>query len=259
MLRQPTTQEWSPQRPDFPEEQHLFSIHSFSLHIYWLEDPPHSILRFQLLRNTRSTMPRNFHRKDRRHSKLSSNDSATQPLSGWNQIRGRNQQTWWTADADETFPRLGQHIVSNPNSNPFPQRQRGGSARSFPSYQRDRDLVSGGPSSYHQKDKRVGLFQPNSQALLLSSNEFKEHLLQTVEEGKRRMDEWIISECEQASSSGRDFIIWESCTMDWQPEKTVVIPQAVDIRYPWDSAEDTEKERWRVKKSGRDGMMEGIF
>jgi hypothetical protein len=117
-------------------------------------------------------------------------------------------------------------------------------------------LVSSGPSNYHQKNKRIGLFQQNSRAVMLNSSEFKEYLLQAVEEGKRRMDEWIISEFEQASSPERDIIIWEACAMDWQPEKTIVIPQAVDIQYPWDSAEGRGKERWGRKRSGRDGMME---
>lgn len=94
---------------------------------------------------------------------------------------------------------------------------------------------------------------------MLNSSEFKENLLQAVEEGKRRMDEWIISELEQASAPEKNIITWDAYgDMDWQPEKTIVIPQAVDIRYPWDSAEDAGKERWRRKKSGRDGIMEGI-
>jgi hypothetical protein len=65
---------------------------------------------------------------------------------------------------------------------------------------------------------------------MLSSSEFKEYLLQAVEEGKRRMDEWIISELEQASVPERNIIIYDAYgDMDWQPEKTIVIPQAVDI------------------------------
>jgi hypothetical protein len=226
-----------------------------SLRIYRLECPQFSVSRLEAHPTTRSIMPRNFHRKDRQHHKPSSSDSTTQPVSGWNQTQGRNQQNWWTADVDENFPRLGQHIVSNPNTNSFSQKQRGGSTRSFPLHQRDRMLVSGGPSNY-QKTKRIGLFQPNSRAVMLNSSEFKEYLLQAVEEGKRRMDEWIISEFEQASSPERDIIIWEACAMDWQPEKTIVIPQAVDIRYPWDSAEGRGKERWGRKRSGRDGMTE---
>lgn len=79
---------------------------------------------------------------------------------------------------------------------------------------------------------------------MLSSSEVREYLLQAVEEGKKRVDEWIISEFEQVSAPDRDIVIWESCPMDWQPEKTIVIPQAVTIRYPWDYAEDIGKERW---------------
>ncbi len=118
-------------------------------------------------------------------------------------------------------------------------------------------LVSGGPNKFQQKDPKNGLFQAHSRPVLLSSSEVKTYLLQAVEEGKRRVDEWIISEFEQASAPERD-IIWEACTMDWQPERTIVIPQAVNIRYPWDSAEDNEAERWKRKRSGRDGMMEEI-
>jgi len=250
MLRQPTTQQWSPQRPNFHAERHRSSTHFFSLRIYRLECLPYSILRIQVHPTTCSIMPRNFHRKDRRHHKLLSNESATQPLSWWNQTQGHNQQNWWTADPNETFPRLGQHIVSNPNKNSFLQKQSGGSTRSFPSYQRDRMLVNDGPSNHQQKNPKIGGFQPNPRAIMLSSIEIKEYLLQAVEEGKRRVEEWIISEFEQASAPKRDIIIRNACKMDWQPEKTVVIPQAVDIRYPWDSVEDTGKERWRRKKVG---------
>jgi hypothetical protein len=119
-------------------------------------------------------------------------------------------------------------------------------------------LVSGGPNNYHQKPKRMGLFLPNSRAVMLSSSEFKEYLLQAVEEGKRRMDEWIISEFEHAAVPKRDIILLDFCPMDWQPEKTVVIPQAVDIRYPWDSAGDTGKERRRSKRNVRNWMMDGV-
>lgn len=90
---------------------------------------------------------------------------------------------------------------------------------------------------------------------MLSSSEVKEYLLRAVEEGRKRVDEWIVSEFEQASAPDRDIIMWDACPMDWQPEKTIVIPQAVNIRYPWDSMEDTGKEERRSRRIGQDGMM----
>jgi hypothetical protein len=220
----------------------IFSPIIFLIYIGW-KAHQHSTLRLKVQRTARSIMPRNFHRKDRHNLNLSNNDSATQPLPGWKQNQARKQQNWWTADAHEDFPRLGQYIVSSPNTNSLSQKQRGKSTRSFPSNQRDHMLASsGGLSNYHQKTQKTVLFHPNSRVVMLSSSGIKEYLLQVVEEGKRRVEEWINSEFEQASAPDRDFIIWEVCPMDWQPEKTVVIPQAVNIRYPWDSAEDTGKE-----------------
>jgi hypothetical protein len=96
-------------------------------------------------------------------------------------------------------------------------------------------------NSDHQKGRETRMLQEqNYKARMLSSPEFKNCLLQAVEEGKRRMDEWILCESEQASSLD-EHIICEGCWMDWQPEMTVVIPQTVDIRYPWDILGDAKE------------------
>jgi hypothetical protein len=182
-------------------------------------------------------MPRNIHRNDQRNHEASNNHSSTQQLPEWNQTQAYSQQNWWTAEAHDNYPRLGRHIVSNPNARPFSHKQIGGTNRSDPSYRRDHMPASSGIGNHHQKYKKIGLFHPNSQAVMLSSSEVKGYLLEAVEEGKRRMDEWIISEFEQASAPDRHTIIWEACPMDWQPEKTIVIPQSVNVRYPWDTTE----------------------
>lgn len=63
------------------------------------------------------------------------------------------------------------------------------------------------------------------------------------------MEEWIISDFEQEFDPDKD-MVWGSCAMDWQPEMTLVIPQPVDILYPWDAPEEA-KERWRRKEGRR--------
>jgi hypothetical protein len=198
-------------------------------------------------------MPRKYYRKDRPHHNVSGDDFLTPPPSGWKHNQGYNKSNALKADADKSFPRLGQHIVSSPTARQFSQqKQTRESHSSIPFSQRRHfsQLVCA-DNNYHQEDLETGISQQQvSKAIILSSGEFKQCVLQAIDEGKRRMDEWIFSELEQAFSPD-GHVISHGCSMDWQPEMTIVIPQNVEIHYPWDIPEDA-KERWERKKV--DGM-----
>jgi len=90
---------------------------------------------------------------------------------------------------------------------------------------------------------------------MVKSRELKAFLVRAIEEGKRRLDEWLSDkEDEWHSSKGR---LADDGIMDWQPENTIIIPQTVTIHYPWDVKIEPGVGKWRRKRSEPDDTLSG--
>lgn len=96
-----------------------------------------------------------------------------------------------------------------------------------------------------------------SKTFLSKSQEFRDFLLQKVfGDGKRKLDEWM-SYCDNELNAGEEQRVEAEVTMDWQPESTTVIPQAVNVRYPWDCKVEPGRIEWLRRRSEPDDVTEG--
>lgn len=96
-----------------------------------------------------------------------------------------------------------------------------------------------------------------SKTFLSKSQEFRDFLLHKVfGDGKRKLDEWM-SYCNNELNAGEEQRVGAEATMDWQPESTTVIPQAVDVRYPWDCMVESGRVERRRERSEREDVTEG--
>lgn len=99
--------------------------------------------------------------------------------------------------------------------------------------------------------------QEESKTFLSKSQEFRDFLLQKVfGDGKRKLDEWM-SYCDNELNAGEEQRAEAEVTMDWQPESTTVIPQAVNVRYPWDCKVEPGRVEWQRRRSEPDDGTEG--
>jgi hypothetical protein len=196
---------------------------------------------------------RNLNKTSQEPSKKPNRQSSSMPNQG-GRCNGRNMP-----DCPANQPlRPGPSTFYGRSTPDLLQQSRNQSSRSRPPRRRQRhSQLIGQRSHLHLPNDKRETPHEESKTFLSKSQEFRDFLLQKVfGDGKRKLDEWM-SYCDNELNAGEEQRVEAEVTMDWQPESTTVIPQAVNVRYPWDCKVEPGRIEWLRRRSEPDDVTEG--
>lgn len=237
-------------KSNFPWRQELVKS---ALGIY--NGGSYSVLICNRSSNLTFTMAGKKHRNLNSTSQEPSKKPCRQSPSMLNQGKRYNGRKVLDSPADKPL-RPGPSTFFGSSTPDLVQQRRNQSSRSRPPRRRQRhSQLIGQRSHLNLPNDMREMPKAESKTFLSQSQEFRDFLLQKVfGDGKRKLDEWM-SYCDNELSTAEEQRVEAEATMDWQPESTTVIPQTVDVRYPWDCKVEPGRVE-RRRRSEQDDVTE---